>query len=230
MNLEQLFPEASFSDLSLYFKGSLINCLHPKTNKWGYMLVDSFSETAINLTSFHPKQHIFVNISELQVNPIFPKTGFRSFKKTAVYFSRITKRQNQKGINQNNSQLFNLFDVVLDFLQDNPNSMCIEYPRMGYNCQNIPADLSLLFMERPFLSFEESLKKINSNRIFAAALSSQLAISCGVWTKNPTFWYGTVPVAEVLNTGVCAKVVSLHQELFDFFNPQHIEVTVDNNS
>jgi hypothetical protein len=181
--------ELPSEDLKLYFSGSFIKLL-PRYKKWempeGWVYCsDVFHDDDVMFqifTSSHHDKSIKAKHCIIDICP--PSTGHFNYKESSVFFSRLNKRQNKKGIALGNTATMSSF---IDDLRGN-----IEFPIRG-GIKHFHAEKEEIFVVlngKRFSDKEQAFKDILAGKFVSRAISPQILMSVGFKDKWPSAFFG----------------------------------------
>lgn len=235
MNLLELYPESSTSDLQLYFQGTVIQVRFPYTEEWVLreigQIVPTDNGRVIQLRDSKGVNDT-VPIEQLEVRVTFPPLGYYNWRLGVLYLERLSQRQNKKGMC---NTTLRISEQLVQLLQQTDSKILGTHPvfklldKYWFRTPHYSRSLIELISENPiprFSTISSGWDAITKHvKVLGRALSSQFALSRGIHSAAPALWFDSFLIGEMPDKETILITNPLFfQEASDFFS--HLDVNV----
>jgi len=227
MILCDLFPDATPDDWRLYVEHTIVMCRQTDSPDYRPVFIHKIEYPKIVLLDLEQDRKISWDVRECYFKLFYPEPGYYSTKRTCVWLSRQTSRQNKKGICDSTISTLNMADTSSAIIQDRVYAQFHreELPPSFHTgflpSIRTPRDIwQILFDPVRFFSFDKAVHSILSRRTFARALTPSFAVSMGIVPEFPlALWFNSILVGGSNNSDRITVTQPLFfQEIHDVFS------------
>ena len=228
MLIHNLFPNATPDDWRLYIEHTIVLTKLPDDPGQVFqpVFVDSIRFPEVSLTTILTNIKIILDTKDWDVELVYPEIGYYSARRTCIWLTRHTSRQNRKGVCDSTISVSNIFEPAADLLFKTVYAkfQLEQLPKSFLTGFLINSPLSkylgrILFEGPRFSTLSAACQSVLSKRTFARALTKSFALSMGFGHDFPlTLWYNSIVVGELINEQQIIVTQPLFfQEVFDAF-------------
>lgn len=224
------FSEFSQDDMTKYFHNTLVRVVDPTGGAKWFVYEGLASQGHQFRASEKKKTGLFYippqDLKNFKVDVCFP-VGYFNTKRSAVWCQREGIRGPSKGLSAgNNYEVTSVETLLSRALKNLSDEQCVGLSISAKESKLTPELAQFMFEDRVYFPILESVIDIRKGKMFARALSENIAIAPHHACKDLLVLFQDYPVAEFFSKTRKIKMLmpEYEEEIVSFFTPQGIAI------